>query len=207
LEDLLKVNKVIKNKGNLDKPKENRLIKNADEIGEPKEQAEISIIRAGESRPYTENETANLSGRLIYDVLYERLRIDHSLCYGININFWSGKTFSQASINVKTEEKNIELVEKEFNNIVDEIVNEKFNERFNIAKKMYLEQIRSAENLSDNIIQNALWQISKYDGHIVTQKEQIEEVEKVKYDDIVKFIKNTFDPEYIYTEIILPSKR
>ena len=207
LKDLPKVSKIIKNEEFLDKPKQNRFVKTADEIGEVKEQVEISIIRVAGKRPYEENEIANLSGKLIYDILYERLRIDHSLCYGININFWAGKTFSQTFINVKTEEKNIELVEKESKNVIDEIINKKYTERFCAVKKMYIEQLRSAENLSENIIQSALWQISKNDGHIVTQKEQLEEIEKVTYDDVAKFIKWVFDPEYIYTEIILPSKK
>ncbi len=207
LKDLPKVNKVVKNEGLLGKPKQNRFIKTADEIGEVKEQVEISIIRVAGKIPYTENEIASLSGKLIYDILYERLRVDHSLCYNTNVNILAGKTFSQISISVKTEEKNIELVEKEFKNVIDEIINKKYNERFNIVKKMYIEQLRSAENLSDNIIQNALWQISKYDGHIVTQKEQLEEIEKVTYDDVIEFTKWVFDPEYIYTEIILPSKK
>ena len=207
LKDLPKVNKVIKNEGLLGKPKQNRLVKTADEIGELREQVEISMIRIAGKRPYEENEIAGLSGRLIDDLLNERLRTEYSLCYGVSVSNWTAKTFSQIFINVKTEVKNIELVEKEFKNVKEEIINKKYNERFNVVKKMYIEQLRSVENLSDNIIQGVLLEISKYDGHIITQREQLERAEKVTYDDVVKFVKWASDPEYIYTEIILPSKK
>lgn len=207
LKDLPKTNFFVKNEGIISKPRQNRFVKTADEIGEIKEQVEVTFVRTGERIPRSEDEIANLSIKLIYDVLYESLRIDHSLCYGISISPLTGKTFSQISINVKTDEKNTELIEREFKNIINKIIEGKYIERFSVVKQMYLEQLRSIENLSDDIIQDALREILRYDGHIVSQKELIDGVEKVEYKDVVNFIKKIFDPEYIYTEIILPSKK
>ena len=109
-------------------------------------------------------------------------------------------------MNVKTEEKNIELVEKEFRNIIDEIIDKKHTNRFNLIKKMYIEQLKSLEVLSDVMAGEAIRDISKY-GKVITQEEVIKDAEKVTYDDIVRFTKWAFDPEYVYTEIILPSKK
>ncbi|MGB8816261.1 MAG: pitrilysin family protein [Minisyncoccia bacterium] len=207
LKDLPKVNEVIKSNDKLGKPKQNRFVKTADEIGEIKEQVEISLFRIAEKRSRLENEICNVSSKLIRDLLNERLRIEHSLCYGVDSSISKQKTFFQMFVNIKTEEKNVELVEKEFKNIVNEIIDEKFIDRFNTIKKLFIEQIRSAELLSDNIADNSIDDILKFDGNIITQAEQLKAVEKVTYDDIVKFTKWAFDPEYIYIEIILPSKK
>ncbi len=206
LKDLPKVDKISKIEALIGKPKQKRFVKTADEIGEIKEQVEMSIIRVGEKRPYLENEIANVYSKLVYDLLHERLRTEHSLCYGVNVSIWREKTYSQVFMNVKTEEKNIELVEKEFKNIIDEIIDKKHINRFDLIKKMYIEQLRSLEVLSDVMAGEALRDISKY-GKISTQAEVIDEAEKVSYDDIIKFSKWAFDPECVYTEIILPSKK
>lgn len=207
LKDIPKTNEAIQNKERLNKPNQKRSVKTADEIGEVKEQVEISLIRIAEKIPYTENEICNLFSKLIYDVLNERLRIDHSLCYGVSGGIGKYKTFSQFFVNVKTDEKNIELVEKEFKNIEKEIIDKKYIERFNIIKNLYADQIRATEMLSGNIIDNATEDISDYKGHIISRTEQLKEIEKVEYEDIIKLTKLAFDPEYLFTEIILPSKK
>jgi predicted Zn-dependent peptidase len=70
-----------------------------------------------------------------------------------------------------------------------------------------LERVESNERLSDDIANITLREISKFDGHIITLTEQLEKIRKVSYEDIVEFAKWAFDPEYTYTEIILPSKK
>ncbi len=207
LKGIPRVKKEHRNDGITSKPKNNRFIKSADEIGEVKEQVEISISRIAEKIPYTREEVKNLLSRLISDLLHERLRIEHSLCYNVNAGIENTNAYSSAFITVKTDEKNIKLVEQEYQNILKEIKSEKYNGRFDLIKKVYSEQVKSREILSADIADITLREISRFDGHIVTQKEQLEAIEKVTYDDIVKFTKWAFDPEYTYTEIILPSKK
>lgn len=206
LKDLPKANKIIKDYGVLGKPKQKRLVKTADEIGEIKEQVEFSLYRVADKRPYLENEISNLFSGLLRDTLVERLRTEHSLCYGVSTNISKQNTYSQIFVNVKTEEKNIELVEKECWNVLDEIVNRKHINKFVIIKEMYLSRLKSTETLSGDIADEALREISKYEK-VIKQSEIIEEAEKVTYEDIIKFAKWAFDPEYVYTEIILPSKK
>ncbi len=207
LKDLPKVSETVKKVGELGRPKNKRFVKTADEIGEVKEQVEISVMRVAEKMLYSKNEIISLSGRLLYDLLFERLRMENSLCYGVMVSFWPEKSFSQMSMNVKTDEKNIEIVEKEFEKAINEILNKKHVSRFDLIKKMYIEQLKSAEFISGDIANTSVREVSKFDGHIITQKEQLKDAEEVLYDDVVKFIKFAFDPEYIYTEIILPSKK
>jgi len=189
------------------KPLQQKIIKTADEIGEVKEQVEISLYRIGKNKTYKEGEIRNISQRFIYDLLNERLRTEKGICYGVSVNIWNQNTFFQIFLNVKTEEKNIELVEKEVGNIMGEIINKKCENKFDIIKKLYLEQIKSREILSFEITDSTLREISRYDGHIITEKEQLEMAEKVSYEDVAGFVKWAFDPEYLFTEIILPSRK
>ncbi|MFH1455176.1 MAG: pitrilysin family protein [bacterium] len=207
LKNLPKVSKITREEGLLGKPKQKRFITTADEIGEIKEQVEISIVRVSEKRPQSEDEIINLSGKLLRDLSFERLRMEHGLCYGVDIGTWRMKTFFQLSMNVKTEEKNVELVEKEFKNIVDEIVEGKHTEKFNLIKKMYIDQLKSNEKLSANIVDGTLREIVIFGDHITTLEEQLADAERVTYADVIKFVKWANDPEYVYTEIILPSKK
>lgn len=207
LRDIPKVCSVNKDKDVLDKPKQKRFIKIADEIGEIKEQVEISFVRVAEKIPQEETEIVNVFGRLIRDILNERLRTELGLCYGINLGTSRHKTYSQMNVNIKTEEKNIDLVEKEVKIIFNEIINKKYINRFDIIKTLYIEQIRAGEFLSSDIADNAVDDISDFGGDVVSLKKLLEEIEKVKYEDMIKFVKWAFDPEYIFTEIILPSKK
>lgn len=207
LNDLPKVSKDKVKEGILGKPKQKRFIKTADEIGEVKEQVEISLVRVFEKMSYKDKEISNIFVKLAYDILHERLRIEKSLCYNVNVGSWLQKTYSQIAISVKTEEENIEIIEQEFSNVIDEIKNRKHIDRFNVVKKVYNEQIKSAERLSGDIADDTLREVSKFEGHIITLGEQLKEIDNVVYEDIVKFTDQVFDPEYIHTEIILPSKK
>jgi predicted Zn-dependent peptidase len=62
------------------------------------------------------------------------------------------------------------------------------------------------ETLSYNVANNALKEVLKY-KKVVTLQERLKDAEKVTNDDVIKFVKWAFDPEYIFTEIILPSKK
>lgn len=207
LKDLPENKKTTKKEEELGKPKQKRFVKTADEIGEVKEQVEISLIRVAGKKSYSENEIGTMLMKLMHDILNERLRAEQGICYSVDIGLSRGKSYSQVSMDVRTEEKNIELVEKEFSNVVKEILDKKHTERFDVIKKLYAEQVRSSELLSTDIANSTLREISNFDGHVITLSEQLEEIDKVKYDDITNFAKWAFDPDYVYTEIILPSKK
>lgn len=206
LKDLPKATENTISGGMLGKPKEKRFIKIADEIGEVKEQVEITIMRINKVLEESRSEIASMSKHLIYDLLHEKLRIDRSLCYNVDVTLWLEKTYSQITMNVKTDEKNIEIVEKEFWNVIEEIQDRKYMSRFETIKKLDIQQVRAQERLSGDIANNVVRDVPRY-GRPVTLTEELTEMGNVTYDDVVKFIKETFDPEYVFTEIILPSKK
>jgi predicted Zn-dependent peptidase len=196
-----------KKKGLISKPKNNRFVKTADEIGEVKEQVEISIIRSMEFIPQERRWTVSALRRLLSDILHERLRIENSLCYSVNLYTLLNNDHSEIIMNVKTEEKNIEVVEKEFWKAIQEISDKKHIDRFDTIKNLGIQQVKSQERMSENIIDHAIRRIGINEGKIETLKNDLINMEKVTYDDVVNFTKKIFDPEYIFTEIILPSKK
>lgn len=185
-------------------PAENKIIKNSNDIGDPKKQTLVSksIIREKINRE-------NLSGHLFvdtfYDLLHERLRLDNDLCYSLSLNIENYIDYAGLYFSVKTDNKNIDLVEKEFENVLNEIIEGKHKERFEIIKKIRKERLISAEVLSIDIADIAIWEIYMY-GKVKSLKDIIKYNDKVEYEDIINFIKETFVPKQIFTEIILSNE-
>jgi predicted Zn-dependent peptidase len=207
LKDLPMATKSENNFGATGKPKQSRFVKTADEIGEVKEQVEISFVRVAEKLSHQKSEVSGVFDMLSRDVLNERLREERSLCYSVSVGTSLEKRFFQAVMNIKTEEKNIKIVEEEFQKFLRDVTFGELRNKFEIVKKTYLERVESNERLSDDIANITLREISKFDGHIITLAEQLEKIRNVSYEDIAEFAKWAFDPEYTYTEIILPSKK
>lgn len=191
----------------VDKPTIHHVTKTADEIGEVKEQVEISILRTSLPQESSKEEIISLFRRTLQDLLHERLRIEHSLCYSVHIAQYVTNSFFLMGANVKTEEKNIDLVIQEFWKIMDEIIEGKYREKFEAIKKLSLDQTRSKERSSHDIGELSLREISRNSGSIVTLEKQLAAIEKVTYGEVVEVAKEIFHLDYTFTEVILPSKK
>lgn len=192
--------------GNIKAPIKKRFIKLADDIGEIKEQVEINISREANAINKNKNIISNLSNRLINDLLHERLRIENSLCYMVNVNGSKTKDFFSVNLNVKTEKDKIDLLESEIRKTLKEIIDGYHKERFENIKNIYLEQVESMEILSSNLATQVVSEITNL-GKIENIKELLKSIKKATHKDIIDFIKCVFDEKYLFTEIILPSKK
>jgi hypothetical protein len=67
-----------------------------------------------------------------------------------------------------------------------------------------VEAQQASEHLSKDIIGTAVGDIGKY-GKVVSQAEILRKLKRISYDDIVSFLKETFDPAWTFTEILLPA--
>jgi len=205
--DMSSVNMKTKVKGLISKPKNNRIVKTADEIGEVKEQVEISISRSTNSIPQEKSYIMSATRRLLQDILHEKMRIEKSLCYSIKVQSFASQDYSEILMNIRTDEVNIDIVEKEFWETITEIQDNKHKDRFEKLKILTLDQIKSQERLSDDIAGNIINKISLNKDKIETLEESLLMTEKVKYEDIANFTKETFERDCVFTEIILPSKK
>jgi predicted Zn-dependent peptidase len=143
---------------------------------------------------------------LLYDILFERLRLENSLCYAVSVSWNRFKDYQQAGLSVSTSVDKLSLVEKEVWNVIHEISASKWTERFTTLHRLFIDQIKSKERLSGDILQNAANDIL-HDDKITTLQDMIADAQQVTYDQVAALIKKTFDPEYTFTEIILPTKK
>lgn len=193
-------------KGQIRKPKIARFEKTGEEIGDPREQLEFSIMRGVDEIKQKDLSIANQTRMLLYDILFERLRIEHSLCYGVSVWIDRYEDYGEAGVSVKTSEDKLPLVEKEIWNIINEISDGKWETRFKIIHTLSTDQIRSNERSSDYVIGSVSNDLIA-NGKITSLNEILSKEEAVTYDEVQKFIKKIFDPEYVFTEVILPSKK
>ncbi len=193
--------------GSISKAKNLRIVKRADEIGEVKEQVEISIFRATKNIEEERFGVITLFRLLAHDILFENLRTEKGLCYGVKILNTLEKDYSQFVMTLLTDEKNIEHVQSEFWKILQEIEDGVHLEKFNTIKKTALDQIRSQELLSEKIVDRAVHDITRLNGKVRHLSRTIEQIENATYEEVANFTKEIFDKEYTCTEIILPSQK
>ncbi len=198
--------KAVVKEGNIEKPLKNRVEKTGEEIGDPREQLEFAISRFMKKLSERERTIANMSASLLYDILFERLRTEHSLCYGVSVPFSAFKESAELGISVETSLDKLELVEKEIWSVIDEIIKGKWEDRFNVVHKLTIEKIRSSEFLSNDVMGYGV-KTFIFNGKIRNLKQIIKENKKVTYKDVSGYLKNTFDKKYVITEVILPTKK
>jgi predicted Zn-dependent peptidase len=192
--------------GVIGKPLQMRMVKDSDEIGRPSEQVNISLHRVLPKEEWMKEEVASQARLLFYDVLFERLRTDNSLCYGVSVETRTYKDYVEMEVEVDTSEDKMELAEKEIWNILSEIVDGKWKERFAVVHKTYIDRIRSNERTSDSILGNAMGDLIR-NGSITPLSQILEEAAGVTYEDTANFLSKFFDKDEVFTSILLPSKK
>lgn len=192
--------------GSIGKPGLNRIQKTADEIGKVQEQVEIEVSRVLPQKNIKERFHYHLFNAVLQDILHERYRVEQALCYGVSAASYFAKTYGVTYMEVKTDEKNISIIEEGLNQALSEIRGGKHVERFEKIKAMSIEQILSREELAASVANNAFPQIYSY-GKITTTKDNLFNTRATQYEDIVRISEEAYDPKYIVTEIILPSKK
>lgn len=192
--------------GKIQKPKKLSVVKNSDEIGDPREQVEITFGRVMPTKDCPNEQIELMSASLLYDILFERLRTERALCYGVGAGSHTQRDFTVWGANLKTKEEAVETVKTEFWKALDDIFSGKEKARFNTLKQVRIDRLKSMEEITGESTDEALshiWQT----GKIITKSSMLKDREKVTYADVVKCLKKVFDKDWTTTEIILPSKK
>jgi predicted Zn-dependent peptidase len=192
--------------GKLRKPLKLEVTKTADEIGDPREQVDITFERMAMIDANTKEEVHQLTSSVLHDILFERMRTEKALCYGVSAVTYVMKEVKGWHTNIKAKEENVETIKTEFWKALNDIYKGKEKGRFEILKKVELDRLRSAEETTSTATNDALYSVNKF-GKIVTKKSAISEMKKVEYKDIVACLKEGFKKDWTVTEIILPSKK
>ncbi len=192
--------------GKIPKPLKQLIVKNSEDIGDPKEQVEISFERPMLPKEMPSEEIQLMAGALLSDILFERLRTERALCYGVHAYSFLQKDFLIWGANLQTKEEETETVKKEFWKALNDIVTGKEKKRFDVLKQVRVDRIKSVEEVTADFTKEALTNIWKF-GKVVTKKSIVSERQKITYSDVAKCLKVAFDKRWTVTEVILPSKK
>lgn len=214
--DLKKVENFIKNTptvktrkidfGNIGKPKKLSLTKTGEEIGDPREQAEISFDRVQSVKSASGNEIQKMSEAFLYDILFERLRTEKALCYGVSVGAYGQKDFIMWNVNLKVKDDSVNVVKKEFWKALDDITSGKEKTRFNKLKQVRIDRLKSLEEITANTTEQVLNNLWRF-GKTIPFKSMLKEREDISYKDVSTCLKNAFQKDWTVTEVILPSKK
>ncbi len=192
-------------KGEIHLPKENKEVFSSEDIGDPQEQVEITISSFKEPIPAEKAQIASFFRYMLADLLFEKLRNEKGLCYSVGVNSWLMSDYSLFFMNIMTDEKNIELVQKEFWKIHKDIVNGKYKGKFSDYRRVLLQDMKSKERSSSHIARDAIQDLSRY-GEIMPLHLELRRMQRVSYADVAKFAKEIYGKKETFTEIILPAK-
>jgi predicted Zn-dependent peptidase len=204
LKDLPKLNPLIRDYGKLSLPLQNRIERNAKDIGRELEQLEVSFSRVMPKESVKEDASYSILTSLLYDILFERLRYEKSLCYGVSVDISNSTTECECHIGVKADKNNLTIIEEEISAIIQEIKDGKHEEKFNIAKALRLEQTLSRERLASDIADSVANEIH-IDGLITNTDTEIKQINSVTHEDIIRITTKVFDKKYIVETIIYPT--
>ena len=141
---------------------------------------------------------------LLQEILHERFRLDNSWCYHISVSRSMQKDsnyfYIYSDMNKDKEKEGLKIAYETLENFKDDT----YKERFEDSRKMQIDSIISAENLSWDITDSALWEFSNHKT-VTSLTKMISYLEKVTFEDIKNFAKENFISEKIFTEILLPS--
>ncbi|MEA4910699.1 hypothetical protein SDC9_07809 [bioreactor metagenome] len=209
IESLPKVKNKFKNtkKQRIIKPVNNLLKVKADEIGLVKEQVEISVIRVAEKIDESKLWSGILSHALLQEILNDKFRVEHKICYSVSVNSSFSRYDSLISMNINTDEKNIKMVLEGFKEVVKEFGTDFYKQKFEDTKLLFKNNSKVKEYLSEDIIDYARNNLAVSEK-IPTLKDNLKLIQKTQFKDVQKFIKEMFgDEKKVYTEIIFPSKK
>ncbi len=206
LERIPKAKEINRSKSVFKKPLNSHVVKTGDEIGQIKEQAEVAFERILPVEKNFDEETNSMLAELTYDLLFERLRTERALCYSVHIESFTSPLYVAWAAGLRVDEKNIEVVKKEFRRALQDIIKGKEKARFETLKKMRIERLKAAEEVTEDIAYHAINQL-RNKGKITPRKESMRKRVKVTYADVVACLKQAFDAKWTVTEVILPSKK
>jgi predicted Zn-dependent peptidase len=187
-------------------PLMHKVTKYADEIGLVKEQAEISISCC-KNIPDTPEEYGHAFRHVFQDILHEKLRDEQSACYGVHVSVRRTVDYINYIVNIETSEKHIDVVKKEIANQIHLLTQtDTYRKRFDQMQQVAIDHIRSEERRTENIISRANNDVV-YAGKISTLADTLSSRAQVTYRDIQTVGMYLSDPDYMVTEIILPSRK
>jgi predicted Zn-dependent peptidase len=192
-------NKIVEN---IEKPLISSKTYTSEEIGGKQDHATIKIDRAT-SRKLKNEEIYTMSAQLLDSIFFEILRQEMGLCYSVTVHSYPMIDFVVNHISVSLSASKVTEAEQKIFDLIENIKNGNFRNKFEEEKKIIIDQARSSERTATSILYHASNDLI-YNGKIHTLEELINNVQKINFEDVSKYIGETFKKEEVYVETILP---
>ncbi len=197
-------------------PKINKFDHTYTEIGlTDRQQASISISsnmarvdkKSGEKNTVEENKLSaitELAENLIADIVYRKLRLENSWCYGAGASVQPHADFINFSIGGTINFNHVDEAIGIIWNIIKDIENGEYRADFAKTKRLAVENTLARERTTDRILDTACESI-RIDNEIFTLKSTLLNIADVTYEEVQKVIAKYFSEERVFTEIVRPS--
>jgi predicted Zn-dependent peptidase len=184
------------------KPLLRRKTYRSDDIGVKQDHASL-LLETNTPRNLQEEYLLPMSTGLLSSLLFEQLREEMGLCYGVDVNIEENMDFVENYISLNLNESRLKEAEDKIFEIIKEIEDGKHEERYEQEKRIIIDTIKARERTANYIIGTTSTFLI-YDNKIRSLKEIIRGREKVTYKDVANHISKTFKKENLYIETILP---
>ncbi len=144
--------------------------------------------------------------RIIGDILFERLRLDNSWCYGAGTDFHLSRDRMHFSLDSEINPDHKEETIKIIHEILTDIKTDKYKLKFEEIKQVMLESSISSERLTGDILDSVLYDYLDLD-QIITLQEYIDELKSINFEDVRDFAKENIILDKFFTEIFLPEDK
>lgn len=191
---------------NISNPKELIFDNTYTDIGlTDRQQASISL---SVNIPRTENELQNrapidLAEQLLANLVYRKLRLENSWCYGAGASARINTDYKHFSIGGTI---NFEFVDEAINiiwKIIDDIKDGQYKEYFERAKRTWIESVIAREITTGNIIEAVGNRIRIY-NQIDPLKDRLLRTANTDFEKVQKVIADYFTKDKVFVEIVRP---
>ncbi len=180
-----------------------------------RQQASISLAsflprlnkEAGRPNTPEENQKAaviELAGDLLTDLAYRKLRLENSWCYGAGASAEPHVDYVHISIGGTINFNHIDEAIDILWSIIEDMKNGEFREDFEKTKKISVENTLARERTTERIIESTA-DVMRMDNMIITLKETLLDIAKVRFEDVQKLIAESFNKEKVFIEIVRPT--
>jgi predicted Zn-dependent peptidase len=188
-----------------------------EEIGlAPREQASINVTaisprinkQANSANTPEENQhlaALYMTGELLSDLVFRKLRLDNSWCYGAGAG--SSNHIDHLALNMggTIDYHYVDEALTILKQLLKDVQSNMYAADFYKTKKLIVENSIARERTTQVIADRIMDQV-RLDGEIVTLKDMLLEINKVTFADIQHICATYFTPDKTFTEIIRPAK-
>lgn len=144
-----------------------------------------------------------LAGDLIGDLVFRKLRLENSWCYGAGASVNITPDYLGFNIGSSMDKNHVDKAITIIWKIVDDLASGEFENDFTKTKILAIDNTLARERTTSSILDSVVESI-KINGAIVPLRQYLEDISKVSFDDVRKVVADYMKKDIVFTEILRP---